>query len=336
MLRGTPLALALAAALAAVAPGARARADTPSPAPAPLADPALVARCQGGELRACTQALRALIASREAPKVRARLPELVRGCDRGAGTACASAAQALAFPDPSVQDPERSARLARRACDLGAPVGCVMLGVDHLYGRGVKADPAEAAKLLQRACEKSADGCWILGILRARGQGVARDAGEARSLFRRACSQKLLIACVDLRRLDALEAGQEALGPKGAIGDDLDPLSVYPLPFQGELDYCDRGDLDACAQVAWHFLSAAAPGQPRASRQPTLEAEARVAVLLLEATCQHGSAYDCLDMAQRLEEGKAPVVKDPTRAAELYRKACEGGATKACAHAGAR
>src|SRR5512142_686026 len=103
------LTLALALALA---PAARA---------APVADPALARRCAGGELEACTRALQQLVAAREAPKVKARLPDLLRRCDQGTAAACASAAQAYAFPDPSVRDDERSAKLARRACDLGAP-----------------------------------------------------------------------------------------------------------------------------------------------------------------------------------------------------------------------
>jgi TPR repeat protein len=319
MARRSVLALAVAAALAPVfAAGAE---------PEPAADPELKQRCAAGELEACAGALQRLIAVREVPRVKAKLPALVTGCEQGKAADCSAAAQAYAFPDPAVQDLERAVRLARKACDQGASVGCLMLGVAYLEGRGVKADPAEAARLMKASCEEQRwNACWILGIQHWRGAGVARDAKLARSYFERACSQKLLIACVDLRRLAARERDEASLGPKGDIGADLDPAAVYPLPFQGELEYCRRNDLDACAQVAWHFLS----GDAAAQAAP----EAEVAVLLLEATCTHGSAYDCLDMAQRFEEGKGPVPRDAARAAAFYRKACEGGATKACEHVG--
>ncbi len=187
---------------------------------------------------------------------------------------------------------------------------CLSAGRSWRQGKGVeKPNLQQAAALLEAGCRfGSADSCTLVarmylemeaGLQFVMPEGtVSLDLGAAADSFQRACSLGALQAC-------------------GMWGDlYLNPRALLPRPeavarnIQPDMIQAIQAWTQGCNEIRAPELSdIARPGQPP-------QADTR----------------SCLRLAQLTELGKGGIRKNPSRSAELYRRACyASGDPKHCA-----
>jgi TPR repeat protein len=200
-----------------------------------------------------------------------------------------------------VRDVNEAARVYRVACDEGSVGGCV-----NWLAVLLQAEPP-AMDELALARDKCVTFCEE-GIVKACnnvGQAylAASDYARATSLFRRACDGGDGNGCTNLAR-------QYRYGR----GVGRDESEAAKLNAHG----CDLGAFGSCNNLGDQYETGA--GVPASLDQ---------AIALYERACSHAFAFGCFSLGELY--AKRPEVKDPSKAALHYEKACGLGEPHSCA-----
>jgi TPR repeat protein len=232
-----------------------------------------------------------------------RLPPEV-ACTGGFGPACHLLGTQYRDGTGVAKDPAKALAYFQKGCDIGHGASCASLGWAYEDGVGVAKDPAKAFTLYRKACEDNDRwACTRLAFALASGAGVEQDVPEAARLLDKSCAAGDAMACAKL-------------GAMLRVGDGVpqDLARADPLLRSA----CDKGSSWGCGELAGLLVA-------RGSSQDLQEA-----AKLLEGACEKDDATFCAMLAGLLELGHG-VARDTTRAAALYRKACDGGYQPACA-----
>ncbi len=269
------------------------------------------ARAQADKILASVQGedrkrLEAAVAEASDPK---KLPPET-GCAAGFGPACDVLGAQYRDGTGVAKDPVKAASYFQRGCDSGHPGSCASLGWAYEDGAGVVKDVARAIALYRRACDGGDRwSCTRLAFALASGDGVARDTAEAVRLLEKSCSAADVMACAKLGSM--LRVGDEEGVPQ-------DTTRAETL-LRGA---CGKGSSWGCGELAGLLVA-------RGASQDFQEA-----ATLLEGACEKDAPAFCAMLAGLLELGRG-VARDETRAAALYRRACERGYAPSCDKGGA-
>lgn len=228
------------------------------------------------------------------------------GCAGGFGPACHLLGLQYRDGTGVAKDPARAAAYFQKGCDGGHGASCASLGVAFEDGVGVAKDVPRAFALFRKACDATDRwACTRLAFALASGAGIDKDVAEAARLLDRSCAAADAMACAKL-------------GSMLRVGDDVpqDLARAEPLLRSA----CDKGSSWGCGELAGLLVA-------RGATQDLQEA-----AKLLEVACDKDDATFCAMLAGLLELGHG-VPRDQARATALYRRACDGGYTAACAKA---
>jgi len=208
---------------------------------------------------------------------------------------------------------DQAGPLFRRACDDKDPVGCTMIGYAHYTRQGASWDVPQARKDWEGGCQLGETvSCHNLGMLYAHGIGVDVDAKKAAEFFQKACTPGSASACGELGGM--YERGQ-------GVSKDVE---------RAEAEYaraCDEGEDGTACRALGDLLARGGKARP-----------ARIAGL-------YQKAFELVsEVAERTPYGKyklgvlhrdgVAVVKNPTKAAELFALSCDGYDPLGCMAAG--
>jgi len=222
-----------------------------------------------------------------------------------------AAREALAWLGEPVRLPVRTGPddpdpVLERRCDGGILRDCVELGQRYRKGTGRPPDLTRAARLFVEACAAGEPvGCTQEGWAYELGQGVVRDPERAADAYEQACGAGLGWSCVRLGMLH--EKGQ------GVSHEPARALALYTKT-------CDGGFAPGCTRAGVVHLT-----------RGTAADQEEAASWFLRA-CRGNDAEGCGLLAVLHETGQG-VPRDPARATELQRKACDGGFQPSCARA---
>ncbi len=197
---------------------------------------------------------------------------------------------------------------------VGAAVGCARPGPVTaerqecvecaLRQRPDSTDPStlpQAEEQFGRWCaEGDSRSCSVLGVMYEFGRGVARDEQKAVVLYTRACRDNNARACVSLGRM--MELGT------AARADIAGATTMYDSA-------CRSGDQEGCVAFARMLFG---------------EGALKRSANILKRGCRTGHAPACEALGVMAEQGRG-VAKNARRAQKLFRRACKGGSTQACA-----
>jgi TPR repeat protein len=230
------------------------------------------------------------------------------------------------------KDVSRAEKVLEHACDAEHEAGCYELGdvaQAYLSGTGAAKDVARAAALFQRACDHGgASACPGLGDLYASGKGVPKDAGRAAAAYKRACDHGFVYDLSGSALQMACDSGSGAacrqlshLLSRGAKekGVAKDEAGAARLMERA----CDAGIAEACSDLGSSYDWRSEESKARAG------AFAARGVSLDEKGCAAGEGQACYRLGNAYWFGLA-VAKDPTKAAELFKQACNGGSSDGC------
>jgi uncharacterized protein len=199
------------------------------------------------------------------------------------------------------------AEVCKQKCDAGSQESCAVLGIIHLRAN----DFAKAEPLLQRACDAKVPlGCGGLGSL----VGVQGDPKKARQLFEKACKMKDALSC-------------ESLGGMTMGGNGVPPKDPTAAARKANVYYkraCELGSGTACGFCAAFIVDKIVKGT------------AKEALDLYVKACSGGMAIACRQGAELIVKDTpeslqlAATYDAPRLTADLLKRACELGDTKAC------
>jgi TPR repeat protein len=264
--------------------------------------------CEGGNLKACTQAAELYWdgagGSPFDPERSMRFA--ARGCDGGDGLACSLRGRQHETGIGTEWAPALAVADYERACTAGAGLGCALLGAMYLRGHGVDPDREKALRYGERAralwvaaCE-GAEPRWCTYAASLTGRG-GEHGDLARAYDRRACDQGFAAGCV------LVQGARLGLGT-GQLGDVQRELSRL----------CDDGEPTACTGLA--------SLERRTSRDAG--AERRAAELAVRA-CELGNRDACLEAGIQSELGEW-LPRDEAAMRRRLGSACERGLAEAC------
>ena len=222
----------------------------------------------------------------------------------------------------------RAAQILEKGCELRSARACSVLAAEHEEGeRGIPQDFGRAARLHNTACDLgAARSCTLLAVMTEDGRGVRRDPRAALRLRGRAeALDKPAVrppaAPAQLASDDAqCRKNQDAMKclAAGSIVQDTDAVKAEELFRLG----CG---IDKTTCGLWGFAvdryRRDDPG--RATR-------------ILDEGCAAGSSLSCMVLADLHHTGYRAVVRNESRAAELYDKACTQGEPAGCRAIAAR
>ena len=209
---------------------------------------------------------------------------------------------------PSRSGPDDPDPVLERRCESGAVGDCVELGERYRMGKGRPAEPGKAAGLFVMACAAGErQGCAREGWAYEFGEGVARDPARAAAAYTRGCDLEHGWSCTRLAFLS--EIGQ---------GLPPDPARASALYARA----CEGGFAPGCTGL----------GAAHVNRGTAAELEQGAS--WLRRACDGGDPPGCALLAALHEAGQG-VPRDPARAAELYKKACDAGLASSCERLGA-
>lgn len=226
---------------------------------------------------------------------------LAVSCEGGVASDCTAAAAAMSQAlrpggAPGAAEAEAAPWMieyAEEGCRGGDPSGCALLGVVFEHGVGVAPDRTRSGAYHDRACGGGHRQSCL--VLASRAEG--RDAVSA---YERACRAGSGFGCAAAaqrhRRGAAVERSVEKAGVLFARG-------------------CSMGDPASCVLGAEMYANDGVPDRRRAAE-------------LAWAGCKQGIAGGCVVLGEIFEREE-----ERGRAREAYRRACELGEEKACAHA---
>ena len=226
------------------------------------------------------------------------------------------------------KDGPRAAQIFESGCNLRSARACAALAAELEEGeRGIAQDFAKAARFHDKACELgAARSCTLLAVMADDGRGVRRDPRRSQTL--RAKAESLDHAAAHPPAAPAQIAIDDAQCRKnpdavkclmaGASVQDTDAVKAEELFRLG----C-TADKTMCG--LWGFaidrLKRDDPG--RATR-------------ILDEGCASGAALACMVLADLHHTGFRAIVRNESRAAELYDKACTQGDPAGCRATAAR
>jgi TPR repeat protein len=271
--------------------GSRHSRDAPDPCKSNPSSPAC--RCEAGDAQACLEVTDAWFAARQQD---AAIVKAVSLCQREEPEACLRAAQYMMrsrirrrLGTTVVELRDRGVRLYKDSCVAGGARACFGYGVLLFTGKYVATDVEAGKQYLEGACKAGhARACSFLAVAHELGSsGLRKDRRRALVLFQDACQAGEAASCTTvgdrLPRRDRARA--KALYEKACSGDD----------GAG----CFRaGRLQA--QVGEH-------GQAYAS---------------FVKACELEEHTGCVDAGALAEAGRG-TARDPVKARELYKLACE-------------
>lgn len=304
--------------------------------------------CEGGEQWACAFLGKMLQKGDGGPEDLSRARELLlQSCapDRigDMKEECARAAFMLLNGDGGSKEPIEALRRFTALCDSRFYLGCETAATMQQNDRyGVPADPKASRVLYEKACASggSSSACAELAKLLYTGRGGSEDHARSRHFADKACT-------------GGEQAGCALLGLLlwGGAGGDRDEKTGWSLMQAA----CDAGNTDGCAHLALiveqtgddgrleearNFLERGcdAAHQVECSKLGTWlvqgkggpKDEAR-GLQLWGVACEVGLAEPCYYLAAALAKGKYGLSADLKMAAELGRKACDGGIPAGCA-----
>lgn len=270
---------------------------------------------RGGQLpqaRAQADRVLALLSGEDRRQAEAAMVELSdpkrlppeAGCAAGFGPACHLLGAQYRDGAGVAKDAAKAATYFQKGCDGGHGASCASLGWAFEDGVGVAKDAARAFALYRKACDANDRwACTRLAFALASGAGVDKDVAEAARLLDKSCTAGDAMACAKLGAM--LRVGEE-------LPQDLP--RAEPLLRSA----CEKGSSWGCGELAGLLVA-------RGATQDLQEA-----ARLLEGACEKDDATFCAMLAGLLELGHG-VARDPARATALYRRACDGGYTPACA-----
>ncbi len=231
------------------------------------------------------------------------LPDCLRACAHGTGTACRQVGDFYALGRGVPRDLAEAGRRYDAACSLKDAKGCDRLARGLLRGRGAPVDRGRAQKLLAASCEAGWGGaCVELAWVHGTGTGVKVDRDRAAALYTEA-REKLEGGCLRDPEACTVLADLYASGLGGGVDGGR------ALAFAGKA--CETGDPDGCAILGG------------------LQKDPKAAARTLEGACESGALRACRSLASRLAVGHG-VKKDPARAERLLKAACDGGEPLGC------
>ena len=319
----------------------------PPPAVAKPAPKTLEDKCTAGDGAACADACRAKVGTggeaglRALPNERALQARALcdRGCDLGDSGACGGSGLLRLFGLGGPSDPPAGVALLTKACDGGSAKSCGNLGGTYLAGRfGVVPDVPRGVALMERACKEGygnacvnlgrvaldagdspraetfgkracdlgeEGGCVVLGILTVRGYRKAETAADQpEAIFARACDKAESLGCAALA--DVYYFGH------GAPKDERRGCELF-------VKSCELSEAEACRGAGYCWS--------RGLLGPADPVKAGVA---FATACDAGHLGACVDLGLSYEaQGR-----DLDHVASLYRRACDGKVTEACANLG--
>jgi TPR repeat protein len=277
-------------------------------AAAPCASGECERACEGGDLKACTQAAELYWdgANGHAFDPDRSLRYATRGCDGGDCLACAVRGRQHETGIGTEWAPALAVADYEKACTAGAGLGCALLGAMYLHGHGVDPDREKALRYGERAralwvaaCE-GAEPRWCTYAASLTGRGGERG-DLARAYDRRACDQGIAAGCalVQVARLGL------STGERDDVERELSRL-------------CEDGEPTACTGLA--SIERRAPRDADAAR--------RAAELTVRA-CELGNRDACMDAGVLSELGEW-LPRDEAATRHRLGSACERGLAEAC------
>jgi len=267
------------------------------------AEPYLLKGCDGGEEWICSKLAWLLLGGRGLPEDPSRAAKLYqKGCDAKEYGGCSGLAWMYAEGKGLTKDDVRATELYRKSCELGGASACATAGYRYQKALGVGADESAAASLYQRGCDgNDAYSCVNLGFQYASGAGVSKDPARGAELFVKACDLGDGLACEYAGQ--AYEAGT-------GVGCDMPRATSY---FDKA---CAAKTNRTCVGLAKVLLEHTHPDSSHA-------------IQVLKDGCDAGSGESCSLLAVCHGTGTG-VPRDPAKAMELSKKACELGFKGAC------
>lgn len=224
---------------------------------------------------------------------------ITRACSMGSPRGCGYLADYYANGIGVPKNDTRAFEIYKKSCDDGFDRACHGVGVFYAEGRFVLTDYARAADYYRSACDRGVgESCANLGVLFENGQGVPEDLTRAVALFEQACTLGNVIGCVNLGNMYVRGAGT----PR-----DFDKAEIQ---FRRG---CDLGEFGGCRN---EVLVTEYQRQGGVDDPPGTATK-------IEMRCRGGRGAACHALGLLTETGAPGVVKDGTRALELYRKGCK-------------
>lgn len=298
----------------------------------------------------------------------ADLPDCSTQCARGDANSCETLGYAYDRAVGVKRNATNAARFYKRACDSGSNGGCFYLALMHYNdATGLVQDHVRAAELNRIACQTIPEACTNLAALYERGHGVSKDWTEAVALQARACRGGHALACANLGNrfmegthvdkdekfaaelfgrgcLASVPTACESLAEAYLSGRGVEKNEAMGLKLRNAA--CSLGDPMACYYLGRHAT----------------------AVPLLERDCRFGMALACDVLAQAYRSGHGVaadramalrfsiiacdkddyycsdagiahmtgdgVPRDPLRARDFFRRACDAGSPHGCENLG--
>lgn len=238
--------------------------------------------------------------------------------------------------------PAQLAAFNEKKCTGGDVDACMFLGENYYYGKELGKNLGKARIFYRHACTKgNADACSNLGAMLENGEGGGRDWNGAEAQYKRSCEGGSGLGCNNLGVLYERRGQKE---PK-FLSRALDAYNSACAMQYG----------DSCAQV--ERLQKYAETDPKkqlenwqiaCSGKDDLEACHKAGTIYylgdgvprsltkaaeyFRKACDGGFAAACYNIAIMMEQGELP--RDAKQVLATYDKACDKGDARACSNAG--
>ncbi len=230
---------------------------------------------------------------------------------------CVASASSAAHADTAACQPQDGSDACMKKCEAKSQESCAVLGIMYLRGQvGNKPDYTRAEPLLRGACSAEvALGCGGLGSL----YGVQKKFKQARPLFEKACKMRDALSCESLGGLIL-----------GADGGKPPPSNLTASTRKANVYYkraCELGAPTACAFCAAFIVDKIVQG----TAKEALELYVKACSGGIGMACRQAADFVMRDTPESKE--LAATLDAPRLSADLLKRACELGDTKACARA---
>jgi TPR repeat protein len=211
-------------------------------------------------------------------------------------------AEAKAQEAKAAEEAKKALDDATSGCSAGKPDACVDLGRIQLEGKGTEKSAPKAVESFMKACGlKSKDGCRM----------AAQNETDGKKKL------DALKALCDLGDVEGCMSG-------AALADEL--VKAGQLPEPKKMAERDAVILLEKACTAGGAVACTARGITLINDDPTQ------AVASFTKGCDQGEPTSCWQLSGMFKDGKGMKKKDPKKAAELAKKACDAGLKDACAN----
>ena len=242
----------------------------------------------------------------------ARAAELFRtACDVGDAAGCMNLGRMYdSRHDGISMDRGKARTYFTKGCDGGDGFACTAMGLAASSGDGGPVDDKKAFLLFGKGCDLgNSQGCGLLGIAYTLGKGVAQDEVRGRSWMNSGCNGDDAATCNLLARIYASGRG-------GVARDSVKAILLWKKACINHTNSIP----EACANLGEGYLKGIG----------VLRDDVRAAQYL-SVGCEGGIAQGCTLLASMYDAGSSVTAKSVPRAAELYKRGCDGGNQTACA-----